>query len=46
MVSFAIKTGAAAAWVQRVHLHPFISSNGCNEPVLKADFHTMDHEKY
>ena len=26
--------GAAAARVQRVHLHPLISSNGCNAPVL------------
>ena len=32
-VSF-YRSGAAAAWVQRVHLHPSISSNGCIAPVL------------
>ena len=28
--------GAVSPWVQRVHLHPLRSSNGCNAPVLKG----------
>ena len=27
-------SGVAAVWVQRVHLHPWISTNGCIVPVL------------
>ena len=33
-----VLTGAAAARVQRVHLHPLISSNGCIAPVLMKNW--------
>ena len=36
-----LTTGAAAARVQRVHLHPLKSSCGCNAPVLRAIVGTM-----
>ena len=35
--------GTAAAWVQRVHLHPSISSNGCIAPVLMKNFPISDY---
>ena len=33
------KAGATVAWVQWVHLHPSILSNGCIAPVLMKKCH-------
>ena len=42
-LSLAWPSGAAAARVQRVHLHPSISSNGCNAPVLMKNCPKSGH---